>query len=306
MAVTDVLRMSLHYQNLNEAGMTKGGLQWMEIKCKPIQQKGVAMGILDGKTALVTGGGRGIGKGIALELAEEGADIIIADIDLDNAENTAIELRELGRKVTVVEMDITQEVSVAAAVSSALSQHAQVNILVNNAGVIGDHVVGDEVQLEDWDKCYEVNLRGIWVVSRAIIGHFKEIGGGKIVNIASVAGRHGSGMHADYSASKAGAISVTQSLANELGPFNVNVNAVCPGVLWTSMWRQLEGMYSRDASEENVNQRKIFEGLIKDRCALSREQTPEDVGMLVAFLASERSRNITGQAINVDGGMLMN
>ena len=286
--------------------MAKGGLQWMEIKCKPIQQKGVAMGILDGKTALVTGGGRGIGKGIALELAKEGADIIIADIDLDNAENTAIELRELGRKVTVVEMDITQEVSVASAVSSALSQHAQVNILVNNAGVIGDHVVGDEVQLEDWDKCYEVNLRGIWVVSRAIIGHFKEIGGGKIVNIASVAGRHGGGMHADYSASKAGAISVTQSLANELGPFNINVNAVCPGVLWTSMWRQLEGMYSRDASEENVNQRKIFEGLIKDRCALSREQTPEDVGMLVAFLASERSRNITGQAINVDGGMLMN
>ena len=264
------------------------------------------MGILDGKTALVTGGGRGIGKGIALELAKEGADIIIADIDLDNAENTAIELRELGRKVTVVEMDITQESSVASAVSNALSQHAQVNILVNNAGVVGDHVRGDEVQLEDWDRCYEVNLRGIWVVSRAIIGHFKEIGGGKIVNIASVAGRHGGGMHADYSASKAGAISVTQSLANELGQFNINVNAVCPGVLWTSMWRQLEGMYSRDASEENVNKRKIFEGLVRDRCPLGREQTPEDVGMLVAFLASERSRNITGQAINVDCGMLMN
>lgn len=264
------------------------------------------MGILDGKTALVTGGGRGIGKGIAVELAKEGADIVIADIDLDNAETTAIELRALGRKVSVVEMDITQEVSVASAVSSALSRHAQVNILVNNAGVIGDHVLGDEVQLEGWDKCYEVNLRGIWIVSRAMIGHFKEIGGGKIVNIASVAGRHGSGKHADYSASKAGAISVTQSLANELGPFNVNVNAVCPGVLWTSMWRQLEGMYSQDASEENVNKRKIFEGFVRDRCPLGREQTPEDVGMLVAFLVSERSRNITGQAINVDCGMFMN
>ena len=264
------------------------------------------MGILDGKTALVTGGGRGIGKGIATELAKEGADIVIADIDLDNAENTAIELRDLGRKVTVVEMDITQEASVASAVSSALGEHNQINILVNNAGIMGDHVLGDEVQLKSWDKCFEVNLRGIWVVSRTIVGHFKEIGGGKIVNIASVAGRHGSGTHADYSASKAGAISVTQSLANELGPFNVNVNAVCPGVLWTAMWRQLEGMYSRDASEENVNKRKTFEGLIRDRCPLGREQTPEDVGMLVAFLVSERSRNITGQAINVDCGMFMN
>ena len=264
------------------------------------------MGLLEGKTALVTGGGRGIGKGIASELTKEGANIVIADIGLDNAENTAIELRDLGQKVTVVEMDITQEASVASAVSSALGEHSQINILVNNAGVMGDHVRGDEVQLKSWDMCFKVNLRGIWVVSRAIIGHFKEIGGGKIVNIASVAGRHGGGMHADYSASKAGAISVTQSLANELGQFNINVNAVCPGLLWTSMWRQLEGIYSHDASEGNVNKRKIFDGLIRDRCPLGREQTPEDVGMLVAFLASERSRNITGQAINVDSGMFMN
>ena len=264
------------------------------------------MGILDGKTALVTGGGRGIGQGIALELAKEGGDIVIADIDLDNAQSTAVGLRHLERKASVVEMNITQESSVASAISTTLGEHNQIDILVNNAGVMGNHVRGDEVQLQSWDMCYEVNLRGIWIVSRSIIGHFKEIGGGKIVNIASVAGRHGGGMHADYSASKAGAISVTQSLANELGRFNINVNAVCPGLLWTAMWRQLEGMYSRDASEENVDQRKIFDGLIKDRCPLGREQTPEDVGMLVAFLASERSRNITGQAINVDSGMFMN
>ena len=263
------------------------------------------MSILDGKTALVTGGGRGIGRGIVLELAKDGADIVIADIDLDNAEKTAAEIRDLGRKATIVEMDITKETSVATAFAMAIDEHGQVEILVNNAGVMGNHVRGEEIDLRDWDMCYEVNLKGIWIVSRAIVNHFKENGGGKIVNIASVAGRCG-GAHAYYSASKAGAISVTQSLASELGRFNINVNAVCPGLLWTDMWRQLEGMYSRDTSEEVVDQRNVFDGIIKDRCPLRREQTPEDVGMLVSFLVSERSRNITGQSINVDGGMHMN
>ena len=263
------------------------------------------MGILDGKSALVTGGGRGIGRGIVLELAKDGADIIIADIDTDNAEKTAAEIRNLARKATVVEMNITQETSVERALSTAIAEHGQINVLVNNAGVMGKHVRGEEVDLQDWDMCYEVNLKGIWIVSRAIVSHFKENGAGKIVNISSVAGRRG-GTHAYYSASKAGAISVTQSLASELGRFNINVNAVCPGLLWTDMWRQLEAIYSHDASEEVVNKRKVFDSIIKDRCPLGREQTPEDVGMVVAFLVSERARNITGQALNVDGGMHMN
>jgi len=263
------------------------------------------MGVLDGKTALVTGGGRGIGRGIVLELAKDGAAMVIADVDLANAEKTATEITNLGRKATVVEMNVTQDASVETALSTAIAEHGQIHILVNNAGVMGNHVRGDEINLRDWDMCYEVNLKGIWIVSRAVVSHFKESGGGKIVNIASVAGRQG-GAHAYYSASKAGAISVTQSLATELGRFNINVNAVCPGLLWTDMWRQLEGMYSRDISEEVVNQRKVFDGIIKDRCPLMREQTPEDVGLLVSFLVSERSRNITGQSINVDGGMHMN
>ena len=263
------------------------------------------MGILDGKIALVTGGGRGIGRGIVLELAKAGSDIVVADIDLENAQKTATETRALDRKATVVEMDVTQETSVTAGICTAIAEHSRVDLLVNNAGVVGNHV-RSEVDLRDWDMCYQVNLKGIWIVSRAVISHFKEKGGGKIVNIASIAGRHGSAGHAHYSASKAGAISVTQSLAKELGRFNINVNAVCPGLLWTDMWRQLEGMFGGDASREAVNQRKVFERIVKQNCPLGREQTPEDVGMAVVFLASHQARNITGQALNVDGGMQMN
>ena len=111
---------------------------------------------------------------------------------------------------------------------------------------------------------------------------------------------------AHYNASKAGAISVTQSLASDLGRLNVNVNAVCPGLLWTDMWRQLEGMIGGDAADEVVDQRRVFDAFIAERCPLGREQTPEDIGMAVAFLASEQARNITGQALNVDGGIEMN
>ena len=262
------------------------------------------MGRLDGKTALVTGGARGLGRGIVLELAKEGADIVIADVLTDVAEHTAAEVRQWGRQVTIVRMDVTDTRSAHIGVQQALNERGGLDILVNNAGVAPVHT-GSEADEENWDRCYEVNLKGIWIVSRAIVSHFKENGTGKIVNISSVAGRRG-GTHAYYSASKAGAISVTQSLASELGRFNINVNAVCPGLLWTDMWRQLEGMYSRDVSEEVVSQRKVFESVIKDRCPLGREQTPEDIGMVVAFLASDRARNITGQALNVDGGMQMN
>jgi NAD(P)-dependent dehydrogenase (short-subunit alcohol dehydrogenase family) len=154
--------------------------------------------------------------------------------------------------------------------------------------------------------CYEVNLKGIWIMSRAVAPHFKDRGGGKIVNIASIAGRVGGAGLAHYNASKAGAISVTQSLAGELGPSNVNVNAVCPGLLWTPMWRQLEAMFGGDETPETVDRRVVFERFIETNCPMRREQTPEDIGNAVAFLASDDARNITGQALNVDGGIRMN
>ena len=262
------------------------------------------MGRLDGRTALVTGGGRGIGRGIVLELAKEGADIVIADVDLPNAEKTAGDVKALGRGVLVVEMDVTDDASVQGALDRAIETCKHVDVLVNNAGVFPDHV-GAGANQADWDRCYQVNTRGIWHVSRAMVPHFRQLGHGKIVNIASIAGRHGGSGMAPYNASKAAAISLTQSLAADLGPRNINVNAVCPGLLWTDMWRKIETLLAGgDASQ--VDQRRSFDAYLAQRCPLRREQTPEDIGKAVAFLASEDARNITGQALNVDGGIEMN
>ncbi len=263
------------------------------------------MGRLDGKVALVTGAARGIGKGIATELAKEGADIVICDLLIDVAYQTAGELQNCyGVTTLALEVDVTNEDSIATNVGNAIAEMERIDILVNNAGVAPDHLSQNEVE-SDWDRCFEVNLKAIWKVSNALIPHFKQNGGGKIVNIASIAGRQG-GAIASYSASKAGAISITQSQANDLGPHNINVNAICPGLLWTDMWRKLEGMLVGDDADEVVDRRQAFEAGIASRMPLGREQTPEDIGKAAVFFASDDSRNITGQALNVDGGMRMN
>jgi NAD(P)-dependent dehydrogenase (short-subunit alcohol dehydrogenase family) len=264
------------------------------------------MGTLDQKVAIVTGGGRGIGQGISRVLGREGAAIVIADIDMQNAQRAADELRAAGTKAAVFLCDVTSESSAADAVASAVRAFGRIDVLVNNSGVVGSHVGGAAITLEDWDRCYEVNLKGMWIMSRAVVPHFKETGGGKIVNIASIAGRRGGAGLAHYSASKAGAISLTQSLARDLGASNINVNAVCPGLLWTDMWRHLEAMFAGTDTPEVVDRRQVFDRFIQTNCPLRREQTPEDIGEAVAFFASEAARNITGQALNVDGGIELN
>jgi NAD(P)-dependent dehydrogenase (short-subunit alcohol dehydrogenase family) len=186
-----------------------------------------------------------------------------------------------------------------------LTARGGLDILVNNAGVAPVHT-GSEVDEEDWDRCYEINLKGIWKVSQAVVPHFLERGAGKIVNIASIAGRRGSAWLTPYNASKAGVISLTQSQAMELGPHNINVNAICPGLVWTDIWRGL-GAILQGEDDPVVNERRQrFDTIIESSCPLQREQTPEDIGKAAAFLASDDARNITGQALNVDGGIVMN
>ena len=260
---------------------------------------------LENSVAIVTGGGRGIGRGIVLALARAGADIVIADIDLESAERTAKEVTELDRQVLVVATDVTHADSAASAVEQSLARFGKLDILVNNAGVVQEDV-GPATSEEDFNRCFEVNLKGIWIMASAASPHFRERQSGKIVNIASIAGRQGGAGLAAYSASKAGAISLTQSLAASLGPSNINVNAICPGLLWTDMWRKLEGMFRRDTSPQVVDERAAFDGIIASNCPLGREQTPDDIGNAVAFLVSDLARNITGQALNVDGGIEMN
>jgi NAD(P)-dependent dehydrogenase (short-subunit alcohol dehydrogenase family) len=201
-------------------------------------------------------------------------------------------------------MDVADADSVRAAVEDALRRLPAIHVLVNNAGVVQDRI-GMETGEADFDRCYAVNLKGIWNVTTALLPHFRERGGGHIVNIASIAGRRGGAALAPYSASKAAAISLTQSLADALGRDNVNVNAVCPGLLWTPMWEKIEGMLRSDDTLEVVGQRVAFDAYIQANCPLGREQTPEDIGFAVVFLASDEARNITGQSLNVDGGIQM-
>jgi meso-butanediol dehydrogenase/(S,S)-butanediol dehydrogenase/diacetyl reductase len=263
------------------------------------------VGRLSQRIAIVTGGGRGIGRGIVLALAEAGADIAIADVDAEGAERTAGEVASLGREVMACEVDVADIRSVQRGLDQILGRFGRIDILVNNAGIVQDHV-GDGVTGDDFDRCYQVNLQGIRNVSNAVVPHFRERGGGKIVNIASIAGRRGDNALAPYSASKAAAISLTQSMAFSLGRLDINVNAVCPGLLWTPMWEKLEGMFRRDSDPEVVSERAAFDAYIQANCPLRREQTPEDIGHAVVFLVSDEARNITGQALNVDGGIQMN
>ena len=252
----------------------------------------------------MTGGGRGIGRGIVLALAEAGADIAIADVDLEGAERTGDEVATVGREVLVCQVDVADTQSVQRGIDQVVGRFGRIDILVNNAGIVQDHV-GDAVTGDDFDRCYQVNLRGIWNVSNVVIPHFREDGRGKIVNIASIAGRRGDNALAPYSASKAGAISLTQSMAFSLGPHGINVNAVCPGLLWTPMWEKLEGMFRRNTDPDVVSERAGFDSYIQANFPLRREQTPEDIGHAVVFLVSDEAKNITGQALNVDGGIHM-
>jgi NAD(P)-dependent dehydrogenase (short-subunit alcohol dehydrogenase family) len=263
---------------------------------------------LAGKVAVVTGGGRGIGRGIVQCLAGEGARIVIPDVDMEHAEQTVAELSSSGTEAIAVRMDVRKASEAAAMVQQATERFGQIDILVNNAGV-GTKRRGlpfTNLEEEDWDWCYEVNLKGIFVVCKVVVPGMKERREGKIVNIASIAGRQGVESIPHYAASKSGVISFTQALPKELGRFNINVNAICPGLLWTAMWQQLEGVFRGSDDPEVVAQRQVFEGTIARSTPLGREQTPEDIGRLAAFLCSEDARNITGQSINVDGGQTLN
>ena len=263
---------------------------------------------VSGKIALVTGGGRGIGRGISLVLAKNGADVAVADVDLANAEAVAQEVSGVGRRSLAVSVDVTDQATVESMVSQLVDHFGRIDILVNNAGVIGAAGWEDREKPndEDWDLIFDVNVKGIARVTDAVAPHMKERRYGKIVNIASIAGRRGSDRNPPYNVSKAGVISLTQGQALELAPHNINVNAICPGLLWTPMWERITARSAMTPNPEGKTQRQLFEEYVESSTPLGREQTPEDIGNLAAFLASDFSQNITGQAINVSGGSHMN
>lgn len=263
------------------------------------------------RTALVTGAARGIGAGIARCLAEEGARVAVVDIDGAEAEKTAA---SLGAGAVGVVADVSQEAEVTRAVERVAGELGGLDVLVNNAGAgtgqeslsqIGGPSVEQQTQAS-WDAQLANNLRTTFLASKASIPHLKERGGGSIVNIASIAALMPSPALPAYGAAKAGVVHLTRTLALELGPHDIRVNAICPGFLWTRAWEVLATlMKATNPALAERSPREIFLEMVKRQVPLGREQTPEDIGKLVVFLASDDARNITGQEIKVDGGITL-
>lgn len=264
---------------------------------------------LEDRIALITGGARGLGRGIALVMAERGADVAVCDINLDGATQTAAEIGATGREARAYMVDVTSQAQLRDVVAAAIAEFGRIDILVNAAGVIGAPGFEDTTgsREEDWDLTFDVNVKGTALASDAVSPHMKERRFGKIVNIASHAGRGGGAGGGAYGASKAAVIHLTQSYAMELAPYDINVNVVCPGTIWTPMWERIAVRAKRNNPEQShLTPREIFDAAIAERCPLGRAQTPEDIGKAVAFFASDDAYNITGQSLNVNGGTRMN
>lgn len=244
----------------------------------------------EGKVALVTGAARGIGEAIALKLAQEGADVVVTDVDLEGAQRVAQKIEGLGRRAKAIQADVSQREAVRRLVSEAVSSFGKVDILVNNAGIIRRGTFLDH-DPQDWDRVLSVNLGGTFNCTKEVVPLMIKQGGGKIINISSVVGKMGDIASApSYGTSKGAINTFTKSLARELAPYGINVNAVAPHAIETEM--------SREWSEEK--RRQIVEAI-----PLKRLGKPEEVAEAVAFLASDGADFITGEILDVNGGYLM-
>ena len=262
---------------------------------------------LAGKVAVVTGGGSGIGRGIVLALAREGADVAIPDIQVINAEKVAEEVKTLGRKCLPMRTDVTSAADVKTMYDRTRDTLGKVDIVVNNAGMAAPPGMPFTNNTEeDWDRAFAVNTKSVFLSCKAIAPYFIERKAGRIINIASIAGPLAAITMPPYSVAKQGVITFTRVIAKELAPHGITANAICPGVLWTEFWQKLAAhIASTNPAFAGMSPRQVFEKRIGDIIPMKCEQTPEDIGWAAVFLASDEARYITGQALNVDGGCVM-
>jgi 3-oxoacyl-[acyl-carrier protein] reductase len=247
------------------------------------------MGVLDGKTALVTGAAQGIGKTIALRLAGAGANIIVSDMNADGTNAVAAEVQALGRTALALPCNVSDAAQVESAVAKAAAAYPAIDILVNNAGVTRDNLL-IRMEEKDWDLVMAVNLKGTFLMTKAVCQLMMRKRYGRIVNIASVVGLMGNAGQANYAASKAGVVAFTRSVAKEFSSRNITCNAVAPGFIETAMTQKLPEKVKED---------------YQNAIPLKRFGTAGDVANAVLFLVSEDASYITGQVLTVDGGMLM-
>src|ERR1700730_13417957 len=241
---------------------------------------------LQGQVAMVTGAGRGIGRAAALGLARMGADIVVAELDRANADGTASELRDLGRRALVVQTDVTSRDDLRAMVEQTLSEFGRIDALVNNAGIYRAATTLDVTE-EHWDAVMNINAKAVFFATQAVL--------------PTMAGKIGSRANLPYNASKAAVISMTKSLALAHAADGIRVNCVCPGFVETDMWTSVarEQGALLNKSPEECTRRRVHQ------IPLGRMERPEDVANVIGFLVSPRSDYMTGQALSVDGGLVM-
>jgi 3-oxoacyl-[acyl-carrier protein] reductase len=246
--------------------------------------------MLSGKVAMVTGGSRGIGRAIAIALAEAGADVAVVFAgNREAAEETAAQVREAGRQAEVIQCDVSAASQVDAAVKQVVKAWGRIDILVNNAGITRDNLML-RMKEEDWDQVVDTNLKGVFLCTKAVTRPMMKQRYGRIINISSVVGLTGNPGQANYVAAKAGVLGLTKTTAKELASRNITVNAITPGFIDTDMTAKLDA----DLQEELLKQ-----------IPLARLGKPEDIAHAVTFLASDHASYITGQTLGVDGGMVM-
>jgi meso-butanediol dehydrogenase/(S,S)-butanediol dehydrogenase/diacetyl reductase len=259
------------------------------------------MSKLKGCVALVSGSGRGIGRAMALSYAREGAKVVVTDLDESAARAVAEAIRSLGGEAEAFRADVGKPEQSAAMIAHAVERFGRLDVLVNNAGVMRVRPLL-ELTPEDWDFVNDVNARGLFFALQAGARQMqRQAPMGEIINIASIAGRSGRPMFAAYAASKAAAISITQSAAAGLAP-DITVNAICPGVVDTEMWRQIDRELTQlEQRPSGAAWRDRIRGI-----PMGRPETAEDLVGMAVFLASADSDYITGQSYHVDGGLAMN
>ena len=270
---------------------------------------------LKDKVAVVTGGGGGLGEGICLALAGQGARVVVSDLKGELAEAVAAKVSEIGPKSTGVQTDVRSSDEVQSLIETSLKEMGRLDILVCGAGVGGfafwkesdGPPMLETISEEEWDLTFDVNLKGVFLCNRAVAPIFKEQKSGKIINVSSIAGRKGIDWIAHYSATKAGVIVFSQATALQLAPYGINVNVICPGIIRTPMWdRGAHVLATGHPAFKGMNPDEVFDACVQQMIPLGRPQTAEDIGNAAVFLASDEAREITGQALNVDGGVAFN
>ncbi len=254
----------------------------------------------EGKVAVITGAASGMGRAMALAFAREGATVVVADLNEEAGAKVVAEIEGSGGKAEARKLDVAQPAESKALVQDVVSRHGHLDILINNAGIGLIKEVWSTTP-EEWDRCFAVNVKGLFFMAQAAAEPMRQQRSGRIINLASIAGRRGEALVSAYCASKAAVININQSLALALAPYGVNVNAMAPGVVDTPYWKEVDKQFGAITGKAEGETFRDVANVIP----LGRTSVPEDVVPLALFLAGPGADYITAQTFNVEGGMVM-